>query len=466
MNSLAANKRRSVFELIWDFFASVKVAIVIIVLIAISAMIGTIFPQENFIPSSSPETYYPATYGTLGKIYYQLGFSHMYTSWWFVALLLLLGVSLVICSLERVIPLYKSLHRQEIKPALSVVQRKRVYTSFEKADDALADRMAAELRKRRYKIRREGSAFLAEKMRISRFGAYVIHIGLIIIILGALSRLIPGWYVSQNIWVEEGQTVKVPGSDFYVRNDQFTVEFYPDQRPKHYETKATIIENGKEVLKQSIIVNEPLKYKGIMLFQANFLPPTLRLLNLDLKDKQTGSKLGTFTVDLSKLQTEYKVGDYTVKMINYFPDFDIQNDQPVTKSTDPNNPVFLMQVEGPGVTQPVQQFLFVFQQFNMQQGSKFDLTPSGGKMVQTTGLRVQKDNGIPIVYGGSAIVLLGLVLVFYFQHRRVWGQIHDGVLHVGAQTNKNWYAMRKEMERVLKAMGRTESVELRQGGKE
>ncbi|MFC4767314.1 cytochrome c biogenesis protein ResB [Effusibacillus consociatus] len=466
MNSVAAKRRRSIFERLWDFFASVRVAIVIIILIAVSAILGTIFPQENFIPSGNPAAYYKLTYGTLGEIYYKLGFSHMYTSWWFVSLLLALGVSLVICSLERVIPLYKSLQRQEVKPALSVVQRKKIYVPLNETDETAVDRLVDQLAKKRYKIRREGSAFLAEKMRISRFGAYILHIGLIIIILGALSRLIPGWYVSENIWVEEGQTVQVPGADFSVRNDEFKVEFYEDGRPSHFETQAVILENGKEVLRKSIVVNHPLKYKGTLLFQANFLPPAIKLLDVELIEKNTGKKLGAFQIDFSNLQTEYKAGEFTVRALDYFPDFDMTGEGPITRSTEPNNPVLLVQVEGPGIEKPIPQFFFVFRQLDIEQHTGFDLAPVGGKMVETTGLRVQKDNGIPIVYSGCAVVLAGLVLVFYFQHRRVWGQIHEGVLHIGAQTNKNWYGMRREMERVFRQLDWQQEIQVRQGGKE
>ncbi|MFC4767014.1 cytochrome c biogenesis protein ResB [Effusibacillus consociatus] len=465
MNSIAAKRRRTMFEWLWDFFASVKVAIVIIVLIALSAIIGTILPQESFIPSANPASYYPQTYGKFGEIYFKMGFTNMYTSSWFVSLLLALGVSLVICSLERVIPLYKSLQRQEVKPALSVVQRKKIYVAVNESDEKSVDRLVYELAKRRYRIRREGSAFFAEKMRISRFGAYIIHIGLIILILGALSRLIPGWYVSENILVEEGQTVNVPGSDFAVRNDDFIVEYYQDGRPKHFETKAVIIDNGQEVLRRGIIVNEPLKYKGTLLFQASFLPPMLRTLEVELSEKASSKKLGTFEINFSNVQNEYKAGEYKVRVLDYFPDFDMKNDQPITRSTDPNNPVLLIQIEGPGVEKPTPQLFFVYRQLNLDQNTSFDLTPVNGKLIETTGLRVQKDKGIPIVYAGCLVVLAGLVLVFYFQHRRVWGQIHDGVLHLGAQTSKNWYGMRKEMEGVFRSLDWPQEIQLRQGGK-
>ena len=42
---------------------------------------------------------------------------------------------------------------------------------------------------------------------------------------------------------------------------------------------------------------------------------------------------------------------------------------------------------------------------------------------QYTGLQVAKDPGIPIVYSGSALVMLGLFLSFYIFPRRIWAKI-------------------------------------------
>ncbi|WP_186312908.1 cytochrome c biogenesis protein ResB, partial [Staphylococcus pettenkoferi] len=77
--------------------------------------LGTIFPQERFIPpGASASTYYEEQYGSFGKLYYTLGFHDLYNSWWFLALVASIGISLVICSLDRVIPLYRALKNQGV----------------------------------------------------------------------------------------------------------------------------------------------------------------------------------------------------------------------------------------------------------------------------------------------------------------------------------------------------------------
>lgn len=57
----------------------------------------------------APAEYYKQEYGFLGQLYYQLGFNNLYGSWWYMILIASIGISLVICSLDRVIPLYKAL---------------------------------------------------------------------------------------------------------------------------------------------------------------------------------------------------------------------------------------------------------------------------------------------------------------------------------------------------------------------
>lgn len=105
----------NIIDLVWNFFSSVKVAIYLIVITLLGAMLGTIYPQENAFINMDPSVYYKETYGTIGHIYYLLGLSHTYESWWFILLLVMIGASLVICSLDRVLPLYKALSKQRIR---------------------------------------------------------------------------------------------------------------------------------------------------------------------------------------------------------------------------------------------------------------------------------------------------------------------------------------------------------------
>ena len=68
-------RNRALFDKIWSFFSSVKVAVVLILLTLAVSILGTILPQEQYIPSARPDVYYPQQYGVVGEIYYKLGLS-------------------------------------------------------------------------------------------------------------------------------------------------------------------------------------------------------------------------------------------------------------------------------------------------------------------------------------------------------------------------------------------------------
>ena len=81
---------------IWRFFCSIKLALTLLVLITIASIIGTLIPQGLTLDE------YIRGYGkTLYNLFAVLGFVDIYHTWWFILLLSLLGLNLLICSLDR-----------------------------------------------------------------------------------------------------------------------------------------------------------------------------------------------------------------------------------------------------------------------------------------------------------------------------------------------------------------------------
>src|SRR5690606_35834433 len=197
---------------IWNFFSSVKIAVWLIVITLLGAMLGTIYPQESSFIRFDDPNYYKDNYGMAGQIYYALGLSHTYESWWFIGLLVMIGTSLVVCSLDRVLPLYRALSKQQIRKAIPFLTRQKVtYTADIDAEPLdWTSRFAEGLRKKRYRVAADGTALLAEKNRFSRWGPYINHIGLIIFLLAVLARSLPGFQLDQYVAVPEGQAVQIP----------------------------------------------------------------------------------------------------------------------------------------------------------------------------------------------------------------------------------------------------------------
>src|SRR5690606_14487944 len=226
--------KRTVVDKIWNFFSSVKIGVSIIIAILVASAIGTILPQVFYVPATSEAQaaqYYEDTYGLFGKIYNALGLSDLYGSWWFMTLVGMLGISLVVVSLDRGIPLYKSLKNQRVDRHPRFLKRQRLYGEGNVQDpDAVMQKAAEKLKEKRYKIREKNGALLAEKGRWARWGPYVNHLGLIIFLFGVMLRALPGFYVDESMWIREGEISAVKGAPgLYLENKGFSFDMYTQE---------------------------------------------------------------------------------------------------------------------------------------------------------------------------------------------------------------------------------------------
>lgn len=480
---------------IWNFFSSVKVAVYLILITLLGASLGSIYPQENvFINVRDYAQYYADNFGTMGRIYHFLGLSHTYTSWWFITLLVMIGASLIICSLDRVLPLYRALGKQQIRKHLIFLRRQKVtYTGpIQKEPEKSIEQLAAHLKRKRYRVRTDGTALIAEKNRFSRWGPYINHIGLIVFLLAVLARTIPGWHMDQYIDVIEGTMKPIPSTNFYLMNEKFIVEYYQEVEmteqfrqkdkvvAKHFETKAVLYECTsncndplqepvlEEVKRHDIIVNHPLQYKDLIVYQFDFREtPQLHSIHPMLKNKWTGEAYGPFDLQMKNPEPKIEVGPYTLTIKQKYMEFDLDEDgQPVTLSREPKAPAFVFLIQGPDLPKEGLPYLYFprqvdkerFQQdrINGELANQLEISVDSMEDVDfafyTSFLNVRVDKAMPYIWIGAAISVLGLVMGFYWQHRRIWVRIDGSELTLGAHTNKNIYGMRNDAAQALSSM--------------
>ena len=226
---------KSLVDKVWNFFSSVKVGVTLIVLNLIAAALGTIFPQEFFIQAGTDAEkaeYYEKMYGVLGKVYYELGLSDAYGSWWFQILVGLLGVSIIIASIDRGLPLHKSLTNQRVKRHESFFKRQRIISEVarDKYSNEQLNNIEQHLKKAKFNVRRDGNSILAEKGRLARYGPYINHLGLIIFLLGVMLHSVPSLYINKSMWLYEDDILAVPGMPgYYIENKQFIMETYDNE---------------------------------------------------------------------------------------------------------------------------------------------------------------------------------------------------------------------------------------------
>lgn len=477
--SITYNK--TLVDKLWSFFSSVKVGIWLIVITLVASAIGTVFPQQMYLPPAvTPSEYYADQYGVLGKLYYNLGFDNLYSSWWYMVLLASIGISLVICSLDRVVPLYKALKNQRVTRHRSFLKRQRLFGVSSATPEDIAI-VQENLIKRRYHVRTENENILAEKGRFSRWGPYVNHIGLIIFLIGAMLRFVPGMYVDEVIWLREGETKEIPGTDgkYYLKNEKFIKEMYSKEEedkvfdeaidrvgnsmiPKNYQTNAVLYEavgstvagqepKLKKVTDYKIRVNDPLKFESFALYQTDYKEGELSKMFLHLEDKTIHEKRGPIEVNLANPEEKYDLGNgYRVELLSYFPDFYFDEEgKPSTKTKVPNNPAFVFKMFTP--TKPDGEVSFVAIRQNIEPAgtNKYKMTFAGIETRNATALTVRKDLTLWILALGGTIFMIGVIQGMYWNHRRIWMQRIDGEWWIAGHTNKNWYGFRNEIETVL-----------------
>lgn len=476
---------KTIIDKVWNFFSSVKVGVWLIVITLIASALGTILPQEMYIPPIMPaEEYYEDQYGWIGKLYYDLGFHNLYSSWWYLILIASIGISLVICSLDRVVPLYRALKKQKVSRHESYLKRQRIF-GISKAEDTDQAFAAAKekLKSKKYSIREEDGNILAEKGRFSRWGPYVNHVGLIIFLIGGMLRFVPGMYVDKILWIREGETKVIPetNGEYYLKNDRFILEMYDKEKDdevfeaaidkagmvaKNYQSNVTLYKKqgdavaGEEadlekVKDYEIKVNQPLKFENFALYQVDYKLNELNKMSFALTNKKTGEEFGDITIDLNDPKDVYDLGNgYKTEVVSYFPDFEFDdNGEPVTKSRIPNNPAFVFKMYTPDKPDGEISFVAIRQTIEPFGDNEYKMAFKGIDTKNVSALTVRKDLTLWIIALGGVIFMIGVAQGSYWNHRRVWLRRVNGEVWVAGHTNKNWHGLKREIEAALDGTG-------------
>ncbi|MBR3120743.1 cytochrome c biogenesis protein ResB [Oceanobacillus profundus] len=473
---------KSIIDKIWSFFSSVKVGVWLIVIALVASMVGTIFPQEIYIPadavSRDPAIFYEDRYGILGLIYYQLGFHNLYSSWWYMVLIALIGISLVICSLDRFVPLYKALKRQKAKRHETFLNRQRLYSESEQVTPDDIETVKENLKKQRYKITDENGHILAEKGRFSRWGPYVNHIGLIIILIAAILRTTPLMHTEEYVWVREGQQIVLPGTngEYYIENKEFIMEVHDenDERfaqaiqqegvvPSNFQTDIVIYQEtnasvpGAEpelepILEESIQMNKPAKFDRYTLYQSGY--QVNEFTNMTFKVHETDdpeeSSLGSFTIDLTNPDSIYELDSgFRVQVDQYYPDYILDNGIPTSETNFPRNPAFVLSVYPPESDTPEISFIGIGKNIDATGENEYKVGIEDFELHDVSGLTLRVDFTLPFFILGAAIFMIGVIQGMYWQHRRIWIHPKENGILLAAHTNKNWFGIKKDIEKSI-----------------
>lgn len=450
-----AHNQRNFIDRIWDFFCSLKLTIITLLLLAITSIIGTVI-QQNASPEEYIREYGQSNY----ELFVKLQFTDMYHSWWFVGILGLFSVNLICCSIKNFPRVWKFVREPALVPGEGTLKNSANTAEFTSKEgfEALGQRLAAALEKNFSKpvqTEQDGKLYLfSQKGIYSRFGAYITHLSILIIMGGAIIGTIWGYKAYVNIaegtsttqvWPRGSKTPLDLG--FEVRCDDFTVSYYEGtQRPRDYTSDLVVIDNGQEVIKKTIEVNDPLTYKGITFYQSSYGPAGNAAFKVQVKHNESGEVLNLRAVQGQHIPLP---GGYAFAITDYTPTYDRFG------------PAAQMHVNTPD-GQHGAPFIILqqFPQFDQKRGGIFSFTLVGyEEPPMYTGLQVAKDPGVWVVWLGCFLMIFGSCGAFFFSHRRVWICLEENNgktrVRVAASAHRNQPAFSMAFDELKQELGKT-----------
>jgi len=442
---------------VWSFFSSVRLTLALLIIIALAAVIGTVVPQQE-AAGESLQKLPPA----LAGIVKFLQVTDLYHSPWFLLLMGLLTVNLVVCSLNR-LPVSLRLYRRRPGPdrpgLYDALPPDRVLEA-EGGVEAEADRMERALRKTLGNVeRKQGDQAVwlaAHRGAWSYFGVYAVHAGVLVIILGAVIGSILGFDGHVNI--PEGGSVdaiELRGGKgemklgFEVRCDDFDVEFYDSGMPKLYRSDLSFMKGGEIRARGVLMVNHPLEFEGIRFYQSTYgAVPGEAVLVITGKGQRTVRRARQgerFDIEGGKAQVEIlRIEGNLMRMGPAVKIGVREGDRALSfwvfKFID------AIEEQNPGITRQVPQF-----NAGLYRPYRFGL--EGIETSFYTGLKVNRDPGVPIVGAGAFLLVAGFLLTFFSSHRQVFVRVDrrhgKARISIAGRCNRDPVRLDREIGRIV-----------------
>jgi cytochrome c biogenesis protein len=465
----AALRRRdqNFVDAIWDGFASLRLTIPLMLLLASACTLGTFANPEN-----RPMTEIRAAIGHAwfypGYQFFEL--NDLFHSWWFVLLLVMITLNLTACTIERLPRIFKIALRPEKR--LNDTQLRGIKHSLHLQSKSPPAKAAAEvaalLRARGFEpevLRAEGAGpdagstyVFAEKGRYSRFGVWTVHLSLFLTLAGALLGRLMGKEGIVNVPMDggtfdfifrktaAGSPFKEP-LGFNVRVDDFRLLKYVNGNPRSFESDLVVLDPlGKPLERQTIKVGDPLVHGGWTFYQASYLAdPSRDRVKLAISDLRKGGEAKLFRLGKDGVATmpdgiQFHVTNYTEHFAQLGPAVEVARAAPTGEKTS----------------------FWVFQKYPefdaKNRGGSYGLRFDGLDAFYFTGLQVARDPGYPFWLAGCCILFLGLSIAFYTSHRRIWARAKpNGELVLAGAAHKNQAAFEEVFAELSQALQKVQT---------
>ena len=370
---------------IWNFLKSMQFGLFLLGLICVVSIVGSLIPQNE-----GPMTYvraYPNHYSLI----FALDLDHVFTSWYFIVLVVLLCLNLTFCSIIRITKI-KAMH-PEIAAAKVHAVEKLTPEGVEKVHQYLGKSCRKEV---------HDDITVYTKNHVGRYGTFLTHLGILLtMIFWAMAMYMPK-ITDQTCMPKESITLD-DGTRIYVDDFSITDE---NGRLDYHSIINIILPDQKASGLKPVSVNHPVGMGQYKVYQQTY--GTRGRISV----KDTEGHVDSFYVDTNDfLSADGKNG---ILYDNVYPDYNDENGElSLVSSTSGSyeNPVYIFTTIEDGAQNEV---MLAFPGDEIEIGG---LTFHFEDPVEYPGLRIKKSPAFINIFQlfSFLVMTVGLYMTFFMQ---------------------------------------------------
>jgi cytochrome c biogenesis protein len=419
-------------EGIWGLLTSVNVAVGQIIVLAVLATVGMTLRQLPGFAFRSPADY-ASEMGKIHDLYdpvigaravdalERLQLFQVFTSSWFSIGLVVLLVSIVVCTIDRTPRLWRQVSDiRVVQPEAYFDPRLPDRARMAGVGDADVRRV---LRRHRFRVREAesgGARYLyGDRNQYTKLATLLTHTGLVLFLVAA--AVTSRFGVELGLVVAEGESLTVqpigtPGL-LLVENHGFAAPGFETGQASDFTTDLSVYRDGQEIARKTVRVNDPLSVAGFTFHQNGFGPAP------DLVVRDAGGRiLWTGPVALTDQAAGLPYGQFSV------PDRDVGLELLLQRREDGVGILVVLPYRVTGERtdgSPIVENLFPMAIARGEVGSSpsVDFTVELRDFSEYTLLIAKHDPGQGVVWLAFASLIAGIAITFYLPRRRIWARL-------------------------------------------
>jgi cytochrome c biogenesis protein len=409
-----------------------RFAIFVLAIIAGLSSLGSFIEQDESL-AFYKENYAKPIYGIIdANFILNLGIDHVYSTWWFLSLLLLLAICLVSCTMTRQFPLLKNSKEFFFRGKKNSFL-KLPFSIKIKNISYLKEIILTKIQNRNFYLYQKENLIYGYRGLVGRISPILVHLSLIIILVGSSVGAF------QNF---KAQEILPKGEIFHIQNplkvgwltalpsintrvNDFWVEYENNRIHQFYSNLSILDDFGNEIKQQTISVNNPLRYKNVDFYQSDW-----NLIGIRIKNIKTN------------IIYEFPLFSFNNTSKSWITWINI-NDLPKQKSL-------------ALVFDQLQNIVFVYDEngnfINFRNTG--DLIEENLRLIDilpSTGLLIKYDPSITIIYFGFGLLML-TTLLSYLPYTQIWILNEKNNCWIGSSTNRGKIQLEIEFENLIRSL--------------